>query len=70
MPPLRDFLSKQNKFIWTENFNQTFNESKKIIVDALRIGVQVFDLEKLTFLKPDRSKQGLGYFLMQTLQLH
>ena len=44
--------------------NQAFNESKQMIVDAIRSGVQIFDLRKLTYLRPDWSKQGLGYFLM------
>ena len=35
-----------------------------MIVDAIRSGVQIFDLRKLTYLRPDWSKQGLGYFLM------
>ena len=65
MAPFRDFLSPKHKLIWTENLNQTFNESKEIIVEAIRIGLQIFDFEKLTCLRPDWSKQGLGYFLMQ-----
>ena len=45
--------------------NQAFIESKETIIDAIRSGVQIFDLGKLTCLRPDWSKQGLGYFLMQ-----
>ena len=65
MAPFRDFLSPKCKFMWTEKLNQSFNESKEMIIDAIRSGVQIFDLEKLTCLRPDWSKQGLGYFLMQ-----
>ena len=65
MAPFRDFLSPKHKFTWTENLNQAFIESKEMIIDAIRSGVQIFDLEKLTCLRPDWSKQGLGYFLMQ-----
>ena len=61
----RDFLSSKHKFILTENFNQAFNESKEMIVNAIKTVVQTFDLRKLTSLGPDWSKQGLGYFLMQ-----
>jgi len=50
--------------MWTENLNQAFIESKEMIIDAIRSGVQIFDLGKLTCLRPDWSKQGLGYFLM------
>ena len=65
MAPFRDFLSPKCKFMWTEKLNQSFNESKEIIIDAIKSGVQIFDLGKLTCLRPDWSKQGLGYFLMQ-----
>ena len=65
MAPFRDFLSPKCKFIWTEKLNQLFNESKEIITDAIRSGVQIFYLGKLTCLRPGWSKQGLGYFFMQ-----
>ena len=63
--PLRDFLSPKQKFHWTENLNQAFYESKQMIFDAIRSGVKIFDLGKLTCIRPDWSKRGLGYFLMQ-----
>ena len=63
--PFRYILSPKCQFMWTEKLNQAFKESKEIITDAIRSDVQVFDLEKLTCLRPDWSKQGLGYFLMQ-----
>ena len=64
MAPFRDFLSPKCKFMWTEKLNQSFNESKEMIIDAIRSGVQIFDLEKLTCLRPDWSKHGLGFFFM------
>ena len=36
-----------------------------IIIDAIKSGVEVFDLGKLTYLRPYCWKQGLGYFPMQ-----
>ena len=36
-----------------------------MIVGAIRSGVQIFYLGKLTCLRPDWSKQGLVYILMQ-----
>jgi len=68
MAPFRDFLSPKCKFMWTEKLNQSFNESKEIIIDAIKSGVQIFDLGKLTCLRPDWSKQGLSYFLMHIIQ--
>ena len=52
MAPFRDFLSPKHNFMWTENLNQAFIESKEMIIDAIRNGVQLFDLGKLTCLRP------------------
>jgi hypothetical protein len=34
-------------------------------VDAIRRGVEIFDMFRLTCLRPDWSKRGIGYFLFQ-----
>ena len=40
----RDFLSSKHKFILAETLNQAFNESKEMIIDAIKTVVQTFDL--------------------------
>ena len=45
MALFRDFLSPKHKFIGTEKLNQAFNESKQMIVEAIRSDVQIFILE-------------------------
>ena len=39
-----------------------------MIIEAIRSGVQIFDLGKLTSLRPDWSKQGLGLFNLITIR--
>ena len=39
-----------------------------MIIEAIRSGVQIFDLGKLTSLRPDWSKQGLGLFNLLTIR--
>ena len=65
MSLIRNFVSSKHKFIWTENLNQAFSKSKKKIINAIRSGVQIFNLENTICLRPDMSKQGLGNMLTQ-----
>ena len=61
----RPFLSPRHPFSWTPILNKAFEESKEIIIQAIQEGVQIFDIEKTTCLRPDWSKKGIGYFLSQ-----
>ena len=65
LAPFRPFLSPKVKFDWTAELNETFNKSKELIVDAIRHGVEIFDLDKQTCIRPDWSRKGVGYFLTQ-----
>ena len=65
MTPFRPFLSPRTRFEWGPRLDKAFNESKAAIVESIRNGVKIFDLNKLTCLRPDWSKKGIGYFLLQ-----
>ena len=65
MEPFRAFLSPKVKFYWDENLNRIFNESKSAVVEAIKEGVQIFELNKPVCLRPDWSNKGLGYVLLQ-----
>ena len=65
MAPFKPFLSPKYKFFWTPVLDKAFNDSKEAIVEAIRKGVEIFDLTKPTCLRPDWSARGVGYFLMQ-----
>ena len=51
MAPFRHFLSPKCNFVWTEILNDDFNESKVIIIDAIKSEVEIFDLGELRFLR-------------------
>ena len=65
MAPFRPLLSPRTKFVWSKKLEDAFSRSKQSIVDLIRHGVKIFDLEKPTCLRPDWSKRGIGYFLLQ-----
>ena len=65
MTPFKPFLSPRKKFMWDDDLDRAFINSKEAIVNAIRHGVQIFDVNKRTCLRPDWSKKGIGYFLMQ-----
>ena len=65
MEPFKPFLSPRCKFSWSSQLDEAFQQSKIAIIDSIRHGVQIFDLNKPTCLRPDWSKQGIGYFLLQ-----
>ena len=65
MAPFKCFLRPRYPFSWTEELEGKFNESKQRIVEAIRKGVEIFHITEQTCLRPDWSKQGIGYFLSQ-----
>ena len=65
MLPFRDFLKPGTPFSWDDNLTQLFEESKQVIIDEIRTGVQIFDKDKPTCLATDWSKVGIGFWLFQ-----
>ena len=65
MAPFRHLLSSKEKFAWTDDLDKSFNRSRQMIVDLIEKGVRIFDPDKKTCLRPDWSKKGIGYFLLQ-----
>lgn len=65
MSPFKPFLSPRCKFSWSTELEKAFQASKRAIVQAIRKGVEIFDMKRRTCLRPDWSKRGIGYFLLQ-----
>ena len=63
--PFKQFLSPRVQFLWTPELDKKFQESKKAFVAAIEHGVEIFDVSLRTCLRPDWSKQGIGYYLSQ-----
>ena len=65
LAPFKPFLSPKTKFQWTNELNDAFNSSNSEIIQAIKEGVEIFDPNRWTSLRPDWSKKGIGYFLSQ-----
>ena len=65
MLPFKSLLSPKNKFEWTDELQTAFEASKKLIVEAIHDGVEIFDQTRRTCLTTDWSRSGMGYFLHQ-----
>ena len=65
MAAFRPFLSPKTRFHWDASLQEAFVKSKESIVEAIRKGVRIFEVNRRTCLRPDWSKRGIGYFLLQ-----
>jgi len=65
MAPFRPFLSLKHPFQWSQQLEEAFQRSKEEIVRAIKRGVEIFVITRKTCLRPDWSRQGIGYFVLQ-----
>ena len=65
MQPFRELIKSKSEFHWNATLENAFNESKNIIIQLVKEGVSTFDVNKVTCLAPDWSKQGMGFLLLQ-----
>lgn len=63
--PFCQLLKPGAPFVWDNDLNNLFEESKSMIIDEIEEGVHIFDKSKLTCLAIDWSKTGIGYWLFQ-----
>ena len=65
MQPFRALLKPNARFIWTEQLSNVFTETKAMIIEEIKKGVEIFNKDLPTCLATDFSKDGLGYWLFQ-----
>ena len=65
MAPFRSLLKPGARFIWTDELNDAFEQSKAIIVSEIEHGVEIYDKNLPTCLITDWSREGIGYWLLQ-----
>ena len=65
MAPFKPFLSPRCKFSWSSELENAFRRSKHAIIEAIREGVEIYHMQKRTCLRPDWSRRGIGYFILQ-----
>ena len=69
MALFRPFLSPKVRFKWDDELQRAFEKGKKDIIDAIEDGVHIFDPNLRTCVRTDWSKEGMGYYLSQKLQV-
>ena len=65
MLPFRNLLKPGQTFEWSEHLDKLFTETKSMIIDEIRRGIEIFDKKRPTCLATDWSKDGLGFLLLQ-----
>ena len=65
MKPFRHLLKPSTKFVWTEELQRAFEESKNVMLTAMKDGVRLFDPTRPTNLATDWSIDGIGFILRQ-----
>ena len=65
MKPFKPFLSPKTPFLWTEELEHAFEQSKIELIKAIEHCVRIFDPLRKTCLTLDWSKTGIGYWLHQ-----
>ncbi|KAK3799222.1 hypothetical protein RRG08_054349 [Elysia crispata] len=60
MQPFHTVLPHKTPFIWTEELDNLFKETKAIIIQEIQRGVEIFDKNKPTCLATDFSKDSIG----------
>ena len=65
MQPFRELIKSKSEFNWNGSLQKAYVESKKVITELVKEGVATFDLNRVTCVAPDWSKQGMGFLLLQ-----
>jgi hypothetical protein len=65
MAPFRHILSQSQSFVWDETIETALRMSEERIIELIVEGVASFDVDLVTCLSPDYSKQGMGWILQQ-----
>ena len=65
MAPFRHLLSQSTPFQWNDDLEVAFKRSKDKITKLIMDRVAYFDMELVTCLSPDYSKQGMSWILHQ-----
>ena len=68
MEPFRELLkpaARGKQIYWDDNLTKLFEESKVIIINAIKEGIKCFKIGDWTCIMPDFCKTGIGFLLTQ-----
>ena len=63
--PFRKLLKPATPYIWTDELDKAFQDSKLKIISLVKEGVKLFVVDRHTCLSKDYSKSGIGWILQQ-----
>ena len=64
MAPFRELLQPSAEFCWDEKLQELFEEAREEVVKKVEAGVKMFEMNRITCLATDWSKEGIGFFRM------
>ena len=67
MALFRHLLSQSTSFEWNDELETALKKSKEKIVELIKEGVAAFNMDLVTCLSPDYSKEGMGWILQQKI---
>ena len=65
MAPFRALVKPNATYSWNDELKQLFENCKARIINQVHKGVKQYDINRMTCLQTDFSRQGLGYLLLQ-----
>ena len=65
MAPFRELLRPSSDFYWDDRLQALFEEAREEVVKKVEKGVTMFEMDRVTCLAPDWSKEGVGFFMFQ-----
>ena len=63
--PFRKLLKPATPYIWTDELDKAFKDSKLKIINLVKEGVDQFVVDRHTCLSTDYSKSGIGWVMQQ-----
>ena len=65
MAPFRELLQPSAEFHWDAKLHELFEEVREEVVKKVEAGVKMFEMDRVTCLATDWSKEGVGFFMLQ-----
>ena len=65
MAPFRQLLRPSAEFHWDAKLHELFEEVREEVVKKVEAGVKMFEMDRVTCLATDWSKEGVGFFMLQ-----
>ena len=65
MAAFRELLQPSAEFYWDAKLQDLFEEAREEVVRKVEAGVKMFEVDRVTCLATDWSKESVGFFMLQ-----